>query len=74
MLYIQAGKQDKISKGDIAGFLMKVCGLAPSEVGLITVARDYSLAAVATPAVSRVLAAARAGARLKGHRVRLSLA
>ena len=74
MLYIQAGKQDKISKGDIAGFLMKVCGLAPSEVGLITVARDYSLAAVATPAVSRVLAAARAGARLKGHRARLSLA
>ena len=73
MLYFQAGKQDNISKGDIAGFLMKVCGLAPAEVGLITVARDYSLAAVATSAAPRVLAAARTGARLKGHKPRISL-
>lgn len=73
MLYFQAGKQDKISKGDIAGFLMKVCGLTPDSVGLITVARDYSLAAVAAAAVPAVLAAAKAGARLKHHRARISL-
>lgn len=71
MLYFKAGKEDKISKGDIAGFLMKVCGLAKDQVGLITVGRDYSLAAVASPAAGAVLAAARTE-KLKGHRVKVS--
>ena len=71
MLYFKAGKQDKISKGDIAGFLMKVCGLAPDEVGLITVSRDYSLAAVAAAKAGAVLRTA-AAEKIKGHRVRVS--
>lgn len=40
-LYISAGKKDKISKGDIAGLLMKKVGLKQNEIGLITTL-DYS--------------------------------
>lgn len=71
MLYINAGKDLKVSRGDIAGFMMKVCGLNPDEVGLITVGRDYSLVAVAASAVPTVLAKARTE-RLKGKRVRIT--
>lgn len=39
-LYIGRGKKDKLSKGDIAGFMMKVGGLQKDEVGRIEV-RDH---------------------------------
>lgn len=39
-LYIGRGKKDKLSKGDIAGFMMKVGGLSKDEVGRIEV-RDH---------------------------------
>ena len=35
-LYISAGKKDKISKGDIAGLLMKKGALQSDDIGLIT--------------------------------------
>jgi superfamily II DNA/RNA helicase len=40
-LYISAGKKDKISKGDIAGLLMKKGGLNADQIGLITTL-DYA--------------------------------
>jgi superfamily II DNA/RNA helicase len=40
-LYISAGKKDKVSKGDIAGLLMKKGGLTADQVGLITTL-DYA--------------------------------
>ena len=73
MLYLNAGKQDKISKGDVAGFMMKVCGLDSSAVGLITVGRDYSLVAVPAASVPAILDASRNG-KLKGHRVKVTVA
>lgn len=47
-LYFNAGKKDKISRGDIAGFLIAKGGLTAAEVGRIDV-RDHS-AYVAVPA------------------------
>lgn len=45
-LYIGKGKKDKLSKGDIAGFLMKVGGFERDEVGRIDVRDHYSYVAV----------------------------
>ncbi|MCD9018876.1 DEAD/DEAH box helicase [Parachryseolinea silvisoli] len=40
-LYISAGRKDKVSKGDIAGLLMKKGGLTADQIGLITTL-DYT--------------------------------
>ena len=45
-LYIGKGKKDKLSRGDIAGFLMKVGGLSREEIGLIDVRDHQSYAAI----------------------------
>lgn len=71
LLHINAGKQMKISKGDILGFLTKQCGLPASDIGLITVTPQYSLVAVHPEAASTVEETAR-HARLKNTRVRIT--
>ncbi|HQJ89568.1 MAG TPA: DbpA RNA binding domain-containing protein, partial [Paludibacteraceae bacterium] len=45
-LYIGKGKQDKLSKGDIAGFLMKKGRLNKNELGKIELKEHYSFAAI----------------------------
>lgn len=45
-IYISAGKKDKISKGDIAGFLMQKGNLSKDELGRIEVLDFASFAAV----------------------------
>lgn len=45
-LYIGKGKKDKISKGDIVGFLCKIGGLTKSEIGRIDVMPRFSYVAV----------------------------
>lgn len=45
-LYISAGKKNKISKTDIAGFLMHKRGLRKEDVGLIEIKDFYSFVAV----------------------------
>ncbi|MCM1483418.1 MAG: DEAD/DEAH box helicase [Muribaculaceae bacterium] len=70
-LYFASGKKDKISRGDIAGFLIAQCGLAPDEVGMISL-RDHS-ALVAVPAAkARDTAKAANEARIKGKKVRVT--
>jgi superfamily II DNA/RNA helicase len=54
-IYIGKGKKDKISKGDIVGFLCKIGGLEPSQIGRIDVADRYAYAAVERNAVHQVL-------------------
>lgn len=54
-LRFSAGKREKLSRGDILGFLVKECGLNPHDVGKISVFDHYSLAAVATPQAPRVV-------------------
>ncbi len=45
-LYISAGKKDKISKGDVVGFLTKSGGLTGADIGLITIIDNASYVAV----------------------------
>lgn len=46
-IYIGKGKKDKISKGDILGFLCKKGGLNSSEIGKIDIYDRYAYAAIA---------------------------
>ena len=45
-LYIGKGKRDKISRGDIAGFLMKKAQLRREDVGAIALFERYAYVAV----------------------------
>lgn len=70
-LYFNLGRKEKISRGDIVGFLTKAGGLRGDQVGRIAL-RDHS-ALVAVPAdLARPLAASLAGQRIKGQRVRVT--
>ena len=64
-LYIGKGKKDKISKGDIVGFLCKKGGLQPDEIGRIDVKERYSYVAIARQRLSIVLKLSR-GEKIKG--------
>lgn len=69
---IDSGKKEKISKGDIVGFLTKTCGLQGNEVGVINIFDHYSLVAVPKKAVKEILSMAKTS-RLKGAKRRFSL-
>lgn len=69
-LYVNAGKREKVSRGDIVGFLVKQAGLDPAEIGRIDV-RDHS-AYVAVPRAALGAVAAVKGQKLKGVRVRIT--
>ena len=64
-LYIGKGKKDKLSRGDIAGFLMKVGGLDRADVGRIEVREHQSYVAVRRSCVSATLPRLR-GQKIKG--------
>lgn len=58
-VYIGKGKKDKISKGDIVGFLCKKGGLSPADIGHIAVSDRYAYVAVARESVASMLSAVR---------------
>ena len=64
-VYIGKGKKDKISKGDIVGFLCKKGGLESSEIGRISVNDRYTYAAVSRPKLHQVLRLTK-GEKIKG--------
>ncbi len=64
-LYIGKGKKDKLSKGDIVGFLCKKGGLQSSEIGMISVMERYTYVAVSRQRVKSVLANV-SGEKIKG--------
>ena len=64
-IYIGKGKKDKISKGDIVGFLCKIGGLEPSEIGRIDVSDRYAYAAVSRPRLTSLLKTVK-GQKIKG--------
>ncbi|MDE6383070.1 MAG: DEAD/DEAH box helicase [Paramuribaculum sp.] len=70
-LYIQAGKKDKISKGDVAGFIA-AAGAARSDIGLINVYDHHSLAAVPA-SEAEAIAATASSLKLKGKKTRVSV-
>lgn len=66
-IYIGKGKKDKISKGDIVGYLCKKGGLEPQEIGRIDVSDRYAYAAVSRAKIQQVLRLTK-GEKIKGIR------
>ena len=71
-LYFQAGKKEKLSRGDIMGFIAANGGIEPADIGRIDVRDHYALAAVPRPTAREVLQRLQA-AKVKGRKVRISL-
>lgn len=55
MLYIGRGKRDKLSKGDVVGFLCKTGGIKGTDIGMIEIRERYAHVAVRTGVVRQVL-------------------
>lgn len=70
-LYFSAGRKDKISRGDIAGFLIQRGGLGREEVGKIDV-RDHCAYAAVPAAKARAAIEACAPYKIKNQKVRIS--
>lgn len=66
-LYVTGGKREKLSRGDILGFLVKECGVSPDAIGKIDVFDHYSLVAVRAGEVPTLLNKAE-GKKLKGEK------
>lgn len=71
-LHFAAGKREKLSKGDILGFLTRVCGLQGTDVGLIEVKDHYSYAAVPRKQAEAILKIAKTE-KIKGHRIKTTI-
>lgn len=54
-LYFNAGKKEKLSKGDILGFLINKGGIEASDIGKINVHDHYSLAAISADKFTNTL-------------------
>ena len=66
-VYIGKGKKDKISKGDIVGFLCKKGGLQGKEIGKIDIQDRYVYVAVPREKQNQVIQQCQ-GEKLKGIR------
>lgn len=71
-LYISAGRREKLSKGDILGFITKDCGIPGSEVGKIEVYDHYSLVGVSHTAAPIIVKGAQTK-KIKGEKRKVSL-
>lgn len=71
-LYFQAGKKEKLSRGDILGFIVANAGIEASTVGRIDVRDHYALAAVPRARAREVLQCLQS-AKIKGKKVRISI-
>lgn len=66
-LYIGKGKKDKISRGDIVGFLTKQGGLEACQIGRIDVLPHWAFVAVERASATALLARV-GGQKIKGQR------
>ena len=64
-LYIGKGKKDKLSKGDIVGFLCKKGGLTSAEIGKISIEERFTYVAIDRQKLSSVLRQVQ-GEKIKG--------
>lgn len=71
-LYIGKGKKDKVSKGDIVGFLCKKGGLQADEIGRIDVNDRYSYVAVKREKAGQVIRQTQ-GEKIKGIKTLVEL-
>jgi len=72
-LYIGKGKKDKISRGDIVGFLTKQGGLESSQIGRIDVLPHWSYVAVERASANSLLTRIK-GLKIKGQKTIYALA
>ena len=72
-VHFAAGKREKLSKGDILGFLTRMCELQAAEVGLIEVKDHYSYVAIARNRIHEVLEKAKTE-KIKGRRIKVNRA
>jgi superfamily II DNA/RNA helicase len=71
-LYFQAGKKEKISKGDIMGFIANNSDANANDIGIIDVRDHYALAAVPRMQAQEILKRLQSS-KIKGKKVRISL-
>lgn len=72
-IYIGLGKKDKLSRSDVAGFLMQKGGLDKDELGRIEILDYASFAAVSREKVSRLLSRV-AGEQIKKKSAKIAVA
>ncbi|MFI3240321.1 MAG: DEAD/DEAH box helicase [Bacteroidales bacterium] len=71
-IYLSAGKKEKISKGDIVGFLIKNSILESSDIGVIDIKDHYSLVALPSDKVNEALQNIE-GKKIKNQRLRIGI-
>lgn len=71
VLYITGGRREKLSKGDILGFITKECGVPGSDVGKIAVFDHYSLVTLKRAVAPTVIEVARKS-KIKGEKRRVT--
>lgn len=70
-LWIGAGKREKISKGDLLGWLTKECNILGAEIGRLEVSDHFSLATMTRAAAQKILARGK-NQRIKGANRRIT--
>lgn len=70
-LYVAAGKKEKISRGDIVGFLIKNAQLESAEIGRIALRDHSALVAVPAEKAAMILKAVEP-CKLKGKKIKIS--
>ena len=70
-IYFNAGKKEKLSRGDIVGFLIKQGGLNSDEIGRIVVRDHNSIVAVPKDKASSLIQKL-SSEKIKGKRVRIT--
>lgn len=70
-LYINAGKKEKISRGDVAGYVIRALGVPAAEVSRIVVKDHYAIAGVPRRSMESILSV-NPVPKIKNIRVRLS--
>ncbi len=71
-LFITGGRRDKISKGDIAGLIIKQGGITSDQLGVIELQQNFSYVGVHADVAERVVKAV-SDTRLKKKKVRVSV-
>lgn len=71
-LYFNVGKKDKISRGDIVGFLIAKGGLEAGEIGIITL-RDHAALVAVPKEKGHETVRKLAGEKIKNTRVKISV-
>lgn len=72
-LYIGKGKRDRLSKGDIVGFLCKQGGLSAGDLGRVDLLPRFALAAVRRERLAQMLRLVQ-GEKIKGLKTRVEQA